>query len=97
MDGGIVALIVSVVGVAGALGIAWPVFRSKTKDATVELLEQSLAITRREANESEQRCQRDIAELRGRVATLTVPFAREIAGAVVTVLKDELPNKGIRG
>lgn len=92
MGSSAVTLLGTVLVIAAALGIAWPVFRSKTTQATADLLEHSLEITRNELAELEKRCQRETDELRGQIGALTGPFAREIATQVVVAIRDVLPR-----
>lgn len=85
-----IGIIVALLTVAGLLGAAWPYFRGKQAQAYTELLEKSLAAERVESKEAEARCNEKIAELRGRVTTMTDSFATVIAKAVVDVVKENL-------
>jgi hypothetical protein len=79
------------VGLAAALGIAWPVLRSKQTSATIELLRSELTVEKDARLAQEQRCTDqmkeqdrrhsvEIAELRGQVSAMTPEFARTLAG-----------------
>lgn len=81
-----ITILVAAATVAGALGIAWPILRSKTLQTTNEMLSTALEQERRERQELEHRCHAENAELRGRVAVLTDGFAGQIAGAITTSL-----------
>jgi hypothetical protein len=88
--------IIGLVGLAAALGVAWPVLRSKQTSATIELLRSELTVEKDARLAQEQRCaermaEQDrrhstaIAELRGQVSAMTPEFARTLAG----LLKEE--------
>lgn len=100
--GGLLTVLSAVIVIAGALGIAWPILRSKTVTTTNELLQSALDITRRELAEAEKRhaielakvkaeCAAETSALRGQVEVLTKDLATNIAKAIV----DELAKVGI--
>lgn len=89
--GGVLVVLATAITVAGALGVAWPILRSKTITTTNELLRQSLEVTRGELHELEKRCNAETSELRGQMKTLTDGFAASIASAIVT----ELTKSGV--
>lgn len=79
------------VAIAAAIGVAWPVLRSKQTSATIDLLRSELAVEKDARIAQEGRCTEqlkeqdrrhavEIAELRGRVASMTPEFARTLAG-----------------
>jgi hypothetical protein len=79
----------ALVAIAGAIGLAWAILRSKQIEKDVELLRQgiddrdeALAFERTERERSEERCRVELAELRGQVEALTSNIVREIVGAV---------------
>jgi hypothetical protein len=84
------ALLITALGIAGIAGGAFAVFRTKGTRDTIDLLEQSLRIERTERIADRERCNADLADLRGRVVVLTEGFAERIAVAVV----DHLDRRG---
>lgn len=80
--------VLAALGVIGGIALAWPYFKGRANLATQELLESSLEIERRERVESERRCERQIAELNGRINALTPEFAEVIAVAVIRTLEE---------
>lgn len=78
-------------GIAVAVGVAWPVVRSKQTTATIQLLQSELDVEKMARLAQEKRCDDrlaeqdrrhavEIAELRGQVSALTPEFAKSLAG-----------------
>lgn len=88
MDLASVGVAVSIiVGLGALLALASRGARGSELRATVEVLQLALQTERNERVESERRHEREVAELRGQVVTLTATFARTIAHEVVGVMR----------
>lgn len=70
--------------------------RGNILKATNEVLQDALETERNERKENETRCREQVAELRGKVATLTRDHARTVAHEIIRVFREEgvLPGGG---
>lgn len=82
--------------VAAAVGIAWPIFRSKSTSATIELLEKERDVRDAALLALERRCREDTARLEGRIDTLTAGFASELGAAIGKPVGIEVANVVLR-
>jgi hypothetical protein len=90
--GGFVGVLVGILAIAVAIGIAWPIIRSKTTTATIELLRSELAIERDARVELARRCGEDTAELRGQVNVLSGAFAQSLADRVAIAVAKNIAD-----
>lgn len=84
-----IGLFLSIVGVALVLAALTPFLNARRRQATLDLVEQELAIEREARLAQEIRYQTEIAELRGQLKVVTHEFAKTIAVEVVRVMRDE--------
>jgi cell division protein FtsB len=82
--GVIITILVGLVTLAVAFAFGWPLLRGKSLAATNEVLDKALTQERREREESEVRCKREISRLEGRIDALTGSFAKQLAERIVT-------------
>lgn len=89
----------TVAALAVALGIAWPLFRSKSTEATIELLRSELGIERDARQALDRRCNEETAELRGQISVLSSSFADaladRVAGAIAGAVVEALGRGGV--
>lgn len=71
--------------------------RGSILKATNDVLEKAVRTEREERKETEARCREEVAELRGKVATLTRDHARTVAHEVIAVFREEGVLRGGRG
>lgn len=74
-------------GIVLIIAAAVPVFRAKSTQATIELLRTELDAEKLAREGQERRHAAEIAELRGRLSTLTPAFAKVIAQDVIAELR----------
>jgi hypothetical protein len=95
--------------VAVALGVAWPVFRSKSTSATIELLHTELGIEREAREAQERRCADELAAERaarqqqerrhaeelGAIRGKLDTITREFAVVIADEVVDALRGQGV--
>lgn len=81
--------VTTIVALAAILGAAHAVFRSRSIKDSLETITAANDELRAEVKDHERRraedrvnCERDLAELRGQVKTMTGEFGRQIASAI---------------